>query len=113
MRRNTVRMTQTELGTAIGVTFQQIQKYERGVNRVGAGRLQQIARSLGIPVAWFFEGAPKLPKTGNEPTQKISHLAVFMRSRYAPEIVSSFVRLPVPVQKSFTLLISEVAAEQA
>jgi transcriptional regulator with XRE-family HTH domain len=111
MRRNTVRMSQTELGEAIGVTFQQIQKYEKGINRVGAGRLQQIARVLGIPVAWFFEGAPKLAKTGDEPTNRMSAFAAFMRSRYAPEIVSSFVQLPDSLQKSLTLLISQVAAK--
>ena len=100
------------IGEAIGVTFQQVQKYERGVNRVGAGRLQQIARVLGMPVGWFFEGGPKTPKTGDEPKQKISHLTVFMRSRYAPAIVSSFVRPRDPVQKSFTLLIAQVAAQE-
>ena len=110
LRRNTVRMSQTELGTAIGVTFRQIQKYERGTNRVGAGRLQQISRVLGIPVAWFFEGAPKPPKTGAEPTERMSAFAAFMRSRYAAEIVSSFVKLSDPLQKSVTLLISQVAA---
>lgn len=48
-------LSQTALGVAIGVTFQQVQKYERGVNRVGAGRLREIARLLEAPVSTFFE----------------------------------------------------------
>jgi transcriptional regulator with XRE-family HTH domain len=49
-------MTQTQLATMIGVTFQQVQKYERGTNRVGASRLQSIAHVLGVSVSFFFEG---------------------------------------------------------
>jgi transcriptional regulator with XRE-family HTH domain len=49
-------ITQTELATRIGVTFQQVQKYEKGVNRIGAGRLQRIAEALDVPVTFFFGG---------------------------------------------------------
>lgn len=48
-------LSQTALGTAVGVTFQQVQKYEKGQNRVGAGRLREIARLLEVPVSAFFE----------------------------------------------------------
>jgi transcriptional regulator with XRE-family HTH domain len=51
------RMSQTELANKVGVTFQQVQKYEKGVNRVGAGRLCRIAEALNVPVTFFFEGA--------------------------------------------------------
>jgi transcriptional regulator with XRE-family HTH domain len=51
-------LSQTELGNKIGITFQQIQKYEKGTNRVSAGRLQQIAQLFKVPVSFFFEGAP-------------------------------------------------------
>src|SRR5467141_3988644 len=57
-RRNMLDMNQTELGHRIGVTFQQVQKYEKGVNRVGASRLQQIADVMETTPNWFFEGAP-------------------------------------------------------
>lgn len=49
-------MSQTELGSKIGVTFQQVQKYENGVNRIGAGRLSRIAEVLEVPVTFFFPG---------------------------------------------------------
>ncbi len=58
LRRNMLGMSQEKLGENLGITFQQIQKYEKGTNRVGASRLQAIASILGVPVAFFFENAP-------------------------------------------------------
>jgi transcriptional regulator with XRE-family HTH domain len=55
MCRRTLGMTQTDLGIALGVTFQQVQKYEKGTNRIGAGRLHDIANALHVPVSAFFE----------------------------------------------------------
>ena len=54
-----VGMSQEKLGDALGLTFQQVQKYEKGTNRIGASRLQQIAKVLGVPVSFFFEDAPR------------------------------------------------------
>ena len=51
-------MSQEKLGEALGITFQQIQKYEKGTNRISASRLQQAARVLGVPVEYFYEGGP-------------------------------------------------------
>ena len=58
MRRMMLSMSQEKLGDALGLTFQQVQKYEKGTNRIGASRLQQIAHILQVPVSFFFEGAP-------------------------------------------------------
>jgi transcriptional regulator with XRE-family HTH domain len=58
MRRMLVGMSQEKLGAALSITFQQIQKYEKGANRIGASRLQEIARILQVPPAFFFDGAP-------------------------------------------------------
>ena len=58
MRRIMLEMSQEKLGENLGIKFQQIQKYEKGTNRVGASRLQAIASILGVPVAFFFEDAP-------------------------------------------------------
>ena len=60
MRRMMLGLSQTTLADAIGLTFQQVQKYEKGTNRMGASRLQQIAHVLQVPVPFFFEGAPAL-----------------------------------------------------
>jgi transcriptional regulator with XRE-family HTH domain len=58
MRRMMLGMSQEKLGEALGLTFQQIQKYEKGTNRVGASRIQQIAEVLKVPVSFLFEGGP-------------------------------------------------------
>ena len=55
-RRTLIGMSQTELGKRVGLTFQQIQKYEKGMNRIGAGRLWRFSLILGRPISWFFEG---------------------------------------------------------
>jgi transcriptional regulator with XRE-family HTH domain len=61
MRRMMLNMSQEKLGDALGLTFQQVQKYEKGTNRIGASRLQQISLILQVPVSFFFEGAPSVP----------------------------------------------------
>jgi transcriptional regulator with XRE-family HTH domain len=61
MRRMMLGMSQEKLGNALGLTFQQVQKYEKGTNRIGASRLQQIAHIVQVPVSFFFEGAPSVP----------------------------------------------------
>jgi transcriptional regulator with XRE-family HTH domain len=58
LRRTLMGMSQERLGEALGLTFQQVQKYEKGTNRIGASRLQQISNILQVPVSFFFEGAP-------------------------------------------------------
>jgi transcriptional regulator with XRE-family HTH domain len=58
MRRMMLGMSQEKLGDALGLTFQQVQKYEKGTNRIGASRLQQISDILQVQVSFFFEGAP-------------------------------------------------------
>jgi transcriptional regulator with XRE-family HTH domain len=58
MRRMMLGMSQEKLGDALDLTFQQVQKYEKGTNRIGASRLQQISHILQVPVSFFFEGAP-------------------------------------------------------
>lgn len=66
MRQILLGMSQERLGEALGLTFQQVQKYEKGTNRIGASRLQQISRTLNVPPAFFFDGAPNQDDTGSE-----------------------------------------------
>jgi DNA-binding XRE family transcriptional regulator len=61
MRRMMLGMSQGKLGDALDLTFQQVQKYEKGTNRIGASQLQHISHILQVPVAFFFEGAPHQP----------------------------------------------------
>jgi transcriptional regulator with XRE-family HTH domain len=77
MRRMMIAMSQEKLGAALGVTFQQVQKYEKGMNRIGASRLQQISHILQVPVPFFFEGAPNLH--GSTDGMKKAHSPSYLR----------------------------------
>ena len=68
-------LSQTDLATRLGITFQQIQKYERGTNRVGAGRLQEIANLLGVTPAFFFEDGPRIKPGKSAPSETTELLA--------------------------------------
>ena len=81
MRRMMLGMSQEKLGNALGLTFQQVQKYEKGTNRIGASRLQQIAHILQVQVSFFFEGAPTIGP---------SHRAEGMAEAPSPAYVSDF-----------------------
>ena len=73
IRRLERKMSQTELGDSLGITFQQVQKYEKGVNRVGASRLIQIAGALGVPIDSLFEGAgPEAADKSDSPLELMS-----------------------------------------
>ena len=70
LRRTLLGMTQTGLGQAIGLTFQQVQKYERGVNRIGSSRLYDLARVLEVPVNFFFDEMPEAIASGSGATSR-------------------------------------------
>ncbi|RVL83974.1 XRE family transcriptional regulator [Sinorhizobium meliloti] len=67
LQRTLLGLSQTTLAEGLGITFQQVQKYEKGTNRVGSSRLQAIANILGVPVAWFFEEGPRDSSNPLEP----------------------------------------------
>lgn len=73
-KRNEKGMSQTEVANALGVTFQQVQKYERGTNRVGASRLYDLSRILGVQVQFFFEGLENQPNEPEDDMENIVHL---------------------------------------
>ena len=99
LRRMMLSMSQEKLGESLGITFQQIQKYEKGTNRIGASRLQNIARVLSVPVAFFFEDAPDGGSTGGsdggglaEP-QQTSYVVDFLSSSEGIQLNKAFVRI--------------------
>jgi transcriptional regulator with XRE-family HTH domain len=92
-RRIFLGMSQSEVADAIGITFQQIQKYETGSNRVGASRLQQISDVLGVSPFYFFEGAPTLGKKTPAPQEgELSEGAIlsFLGTREGAALVRGF-----------------------
>ena len=116
MRRVLIGMSQEKLGDALSLTFQQVQKYEKGTNRIGASRLQQIAAVLTVPVSFFFEGAP-----GNDPLpiemseQKSSAFVVdFLSTSEGLQLNKAFVRIKDPrVRRRVVDLVSSLGEEVA
>jgi transcriptional regulator with XRE-family HTH domain len=87
-------MSQEKLGESLGITFQQIQKYEKGTNRIGASRLQNIARVLSVPVSFFFEDAPGGESTtGGMAEQSASYVVDFLSSSEGIQLNKAFVRI--------------------
>jgi transcriptional regulator with XRE-family HTH domain len=95
-RRNLLGMSQTELADTAGITFQQIQKYEKGANRVGAGRLQQFSEALGVPPSYFFEGVPIVGKKTPAPQEgELSEdtIVSFLGTREGAALVRAFMAI--------------------
>jgi transcriptional regulator with XRE-family HTH domain len=110
MRRIDIDMSQQTLGEHIGITFQQVQKYEKGTNRIGASRIQQIGKALEVPASYFFEGAP-----GGWEGDITSHISLaqleLLSTREGKLLVSSFTRITDPkIRHSFVGLMQRVAS---
>lgn len=96
MRRMMLGMSQEKLGDALGLTFQQVQKYEKGANRIGASRLQQIAHILQVPVSFFFDGAPSLPgqvMDGLAEAPSPAYVADFLATSDGLALTKAFMRI--------------------
>jgi transcriptional regulator with XRE-family HTH domain len=105
MRRMMLGMSQTAIGDALGLTFQQVQKYEKGVNRIGAGRLHQLAGILDVPVTFFFDGTSE---AGSLPAE--DPMAVLTTSE-GLRLVTAFPRITdAEVRRRIVRLVKELAA---
>ena len=111
-------MSQERLGDAIGLTFQQVQKYEKGINRIGASRLQQVGHVLNVPVEFFFEGAPNqtngLPDIdGFGEGVTASYVTEFMSTNEGIHLMQAFLRIKdVKIRRRIVDLIEVMSAEQ-
>lgn len=102
LRRMILGMSQEKLGEHLGLTFQQVQKYEKGVNRIGASRLFEVANVLGVPVQFFYDEAPTtgssssyaLPGFAERPAE--SYVVDFLSSKEGLELNKAFVRIADP-----------------
>ncbi|WP_431768255.1 helix-turn-helix domain-containing protein [Rhizobium skierniewicense] len=97
-RRRTLGFSQGKLGEALGITFQQIQKYEKGTNRVGASRLQAIASVLGVPIEYFF-GGNAVQGTGSSTHTDllaVHELTAFLQTAEAKELNAAFSKVKSP-----------------
>ena len=112
MRRLLIGMTQEKLGEALGVTFQQVQKYEKGTNRIGASRLQRIAQVLNVAPAFFFDDMPGQPSTPVAGFAEGDSAAVvsFLSTPEGMQLSKAFVRIKDPkVRRKLIDLITAVA----
>ena len=115
MRRLMLSMSQTSLAEGLNLTFQQIQKYEKGTNRVGASRLQQIAHILQVPVAFFFEGAPALPgqKTSAKEAPSMAYVSEFLATSDGLALVAGFSKITSSgLRRSIVELVDHLAQDQ-
>jgi transcriptional regulator with XRE-family HTH domain len=105
-------MSQEKLGDAFGLTFQQVQKYERGTNRMGAGRLQQAADILGVTVPFFFEGADSKPYQSDGSAPSPAYIDDFVSSHDGLRLAKAFMRVRPALQRCIVALVNEIAGEQ-
>ena len=116
MRRMMLSMSQEKLGKSLGLTFQQVQKYEKGTNRIGASRLQQISHILQVPVAFFFEGAPNV---GGARTEGLSeapspaYVSDFLATSDGLALTKAFMRITdSKLRRRIVDLVEQIAADK-
>jgi transcriptional regulator with XRE-family HTH domain len=118
-RRMLLGMSQERLGERLGLTFQQVQKYEKGINRIGASRLFDLSQVLGVPVQFFYDEAPE--RYDSSPTGEIggfaerqteSYITEFLNTRDGLELNKAFVRVEdVKVRRAIVELVRQLAGE--
>jgi len=110
LRRKMLGMSLEELAAVLGVSYQQVQKYEKGVNRVSASRLQHIARVLKVPESYFFEGAPGGAGFAAQPS---AYVNAFVASNDGLTLVKAFTTIKNrKLRRSIVNLVEEIAAEK-
>lgn len=113
MQRRVKGMSQTTLAEGLGITFQQVQKYEKGTNRVGSSRLQAIANILGVPVSFFFEEGSGVFVDPQGPDMKASNeITQFLFSAEGVALNRAFVKiLDAKTRRKFVDLVKTLAKE--
>jgi len=118
MRRMMLGMSQEKLGDALGLTFQQVQKYEKGTNRIGASRLQQIGQILQVSVSFFFEGAPHVPPPGRQQdgmgeAPSPAYVSDFLATSDGLALTKAFMRIPSgKLRRRIVDLVEQIAGDE-
>lgn len=114
LRRNMLGISQEKLGDALGITFQQVQKYEKGANRVSASKLQMMAEILNVEIEFFFKDAPRNVQSSNadksidDPSEKFLS---FMSSTQGIQLNRAFVQIEDPKVREKTIQFVKAIAE--
>jgi transcriptional regulator with XRE-family HTH domain len=115
MRRIMLGMSQEKLGEALDLTFQQVQKYEKGTNRIGASRLQQISDILQVPVAFLFEGGPtgSMTAEGGTSAPSPAYVSDFLATSEGLCLTRAFTRISnAKLRRSIVDLVEQIAARE-
>ncbi len=111
MRRMTQGMSQKSLGDALGLTFQQVQKYEKGTNRIGASRLQHIASIQQVPISFFFEGAPGSSYALDD-AQSSAYVSDFLATSDGLALTKAYMRIKdAKLRRSIVGLVKQISGE--
>ena len=112
MRRKMLAMSQEQLAEALGITYQQVQKNEKGTNRIGASRLQQISHILQVPVTFFFEGAPNAaaPHDSSGSALSMAQIDDFVSDSDGLRLIGAFMRIDnAALRRRIVMLVQEIA----
>jgi transcriptional regulator with XRE-family HTH domain len=115
MRRLMLDMSQTNVADALGLTFQQLQKYEKGTNRISASRLQRISEILQVPVTFFFEGAPHVRGEHHAQTDAPSpqYVSDYLATPDGLHLTKAFMQIPdAKLRRSIVNLVEQIAASE-
>ncbi len=117
MRRMMLGMSQEKLGDALGLTFQQVQKYEKGTNRIGASRLQQISQILQVPISFFFDGAPRAQTSGRHDglgeAPSPAYVADFLATSDGLALTKAFMRIKdSKLRRAIVYLVTQITNQQ-
>jgi transcriptional regulator with XRE-family HTH domain len=110
MRRLMLGMSQEKLGDELGLTFQQVQKYEKGANRIGASRLQRLSQILQVSVPFFFEGLPDATSKGISMPSSPGYVLDFISSNEGLRLIKAYVRIEdAKVRRHIVSLVQSIA----
>jgi transcriptional regulator with XRE-family HTH domain len=113
IRRMLIGMSQERLGDLLGLTFQQVQKYEKGVNRIGAGRLFEVARILNVPIDFFYEGLNATNPSGESTEAVAPPVMEFVSSGEGLQLSLAFMKIrDAKVRKRVLDLVKSLADEE-
>ena len=116
IRRMLIGMSQEKLGDLLGLTFQQVQKYEKGVNRIGAGRLFEVSRILGVPIDFFYEGVSSLleERPGFSEAESTPPVMEFVSSGEGLQLSLAFMKIKDPkLRKRVLDLVKQMAEDSS
>ena len=112
IRRMLIGMSQERLGELLGLTFQQVQKYEKGVNRIGAGRLFEVSCILGVPIDFFYEGVATQGEGGFSESEAAPPVMEFVSSGEGLQLSLAFMKIKdLKVRKRVLDLVKSLAEE--